>query len=142
MKESEDNEMIIDDFSSDAVKEFLEYLYTNKPIREENAMELYALASKYDVNPLRNSAENIILSNICENNVIEVFSLGHLYNSPKLKQATFDKIKEMFPMFVIVDSMMEKPETLKELVEARRVRDDKKGQVEGEYQAKVKALGF
>lgn len=142
MKESVENEMIIDDFNESAVKEFLEFLYTNKAIREEHAMELFALASKYDVSLLRTSTETIILKNIEESNAIEIFSLGHLYNSCKLKTATFNKIKEMFPVFMINDSLMEKPEVLKELVEARRERDLKKGQVEGEYQAKVKALGF
>lgn len=140
MKESLENEMKIEEFSGEAVKEFLGYLYTNKYPRKENAMELFALASKYDVNQLRTTTEKIIVFNIKEENVIEIYDLGHLYNSGVLKTAAFTTIKEMFPMFNIPDSLIEYPETLKSLVGARRERDAKKDVVEGEYQAKVKAL--
>jgi BTB/POZ domain len=57
MKEARSGSMEIVDFSEGAVEEFLRYLYSGKKPIDKNAMKLFALAAKYDVEALRDAVE-------------------------------------------------------------------------------------
>lgn len=141
-EEYKEGKMYIEEFSPESIEEFLTFIYTGDVPRRDNAMDLFAISAKYDVSQLKSISEIIVLHNINELNAIEVFSLGNLYDSEKLKQAAFEAIKKMFPEKILQDSLMQNPEALKELVEARRDLDRKKQEAEAEYHSKVNKLGL
>jgi hypothetical protein len=87
-------------------------------------MELFAIASKCDVNELKTIAEEKILRNIEPTNALEVFNLAHLYDSQTLKNEVFNEIKEMFPEVPLNKSLMEQPESLKKLIELKRSMEE------------------
>lgn len=140
MKESIESDMVIKDFSVECVEDFLYFLYSGELRDEKNAMELFAIASKYDVGQLKTIAENIVLNNIDCLNAIEVFGLGHLHESEKLQTAAFNEIKKMFPELKLNDYLIKTPEKLEKLVEARRNLDRKKTAAEDEYKVKLQDL--
>jgi BTB/POZ domain len=136
----ETGKLFIEDFGIETVKEFLEFLYNGEVPREENAMELFAIAARYKVSQLKEICEMAVLRNINDSNAIEVFVLGHSFSSEELKKASFEAIKKMFPELKLQDSLMDTPEKLNALYEARRIRDSKKQEADAEYQAKVDSL--
>jgi Leucine-rich repeat (LRR) protein len=86
----------------------------------EYAMDLFAIAAKYEVKNLKRITKILVLRNIDESNALEVFGLGYLYKSDDLKRCGFAVIQQMFPEEDLHDSMMEKPEELREIFEDGR----------------------
>jgi BTB/POZ domain/Leucine rich repeat len=80
MKEKKVGKMTIDDFTADVVEGMLEFLYTGQSNNESNAMDLFAIAAKYDIATLKTDCEKLIICNIDEFNALEVFALGYLHN--------------------------------------------------------------
>lgn len=113
--------MKIRDISASAVEEFLHFLYTGKLLTsgETNVLELFQLSSKMKVPALKSICEQMILENLNDSNAFKIFSLGHSYNSDDLKSAAFKEIKEVFRDNNIDESLMNHPDNLKELLEAK-----------------------
>jgi Leucine-rich repeat (LRR) protein len=138
MKERQTSEMNITDFKTATVEEFLRYCYTGQVQYEENAMELIAIASKYNVSQLMSIAEEIIVKNIDETNVFEVFCLGKLYSLEEMQELAFDKIKACFPKKELNDDLKNDPGSLNKLLEASRTRKRKIEQAEEEFESSWK----
>ena len=85
----------------------------------KNTMKLLALSVKYDVPAWREISEEIFYDNIDESNALEVFNLGHLYSSDKLKRFSLVHIGNFFKAH-LDDRFMEQTERLQILVETRR----------------------
>jgi BTB/POZ domain len=119
LKEAQTGKMEIDDFSAEAVEAMLKFMYTGKIEDESIAMDLHAIAQKYDVELLKQRTEKIILHNLTEDNALDIFGFAHLHNSDKIKRAAFEVIKKMFPDTKLSDALMNQPEALKKLIEAR-----------------------
>lgn len=117
MKETQQSQMTIEDFSAPAVKDFLRYLYTEETPDETNAMELFALSAKYDVPSLKFITEDMVLYNVDQSNAYEVFSLGHLYSSEHMRILAFKEVKKMYPFRHIPTKLMEQPESIRRLAE-------------------------
>lgn len=115
------------------VEEFLRYLYTGKIPDETNAMELFALSSKYDVPALKSYWEKIVIQNLDESNALEIFSFGHLHDSENMKTLAFKMIKKLIPGVKLPDELIEHPEDLKEIVEAGMTRKRKIQEAEDEF---------
>lgn len=130
-------EMKIGDFSVEAIEGMLKFLYTGEIQENCNAIELFSIATKFDLKRLTNIGHQKILKNLDESNALEVFELGHQHNCEEIKLAAFKKIKEMFVEKPVSDKLMEKPENVKEIVEARRNRKRKIQEAEEEYQEKL-----
>jgi hypothetical protein len=111
----------------------LQYLYTGNIPDDTNAMELYALSSKYDISVLRNYWEKIVIKNIDETNSLEIFTLGHLHDSEDMKKLAFKEIKKLFPLKTLPDELIDDPESLKEIVEAGMTRKRKIQEAEDEF---------
>jgi Leucine-rich repeat (LRR) protein len=116
MEEAQTGKMTIDDFSAETVEGMLKFMYTGE-VNESIAMDLLAIAEKYDVKNLKAATEMIILHNINESNALEIFGLGYQHNSKEIKREAFNKIKKMFPEIKFSDELMEKPKDLKEIIE-------------------------
>lgn len=111
VEENKTNSMVLEGFTVNAVEEFLRYMYCGEVLQEDtNAMELFALAAKYDVLELQQACEDKILLNLCESNALEILVLGNLYSSDDLKEFAFHKIKQMFPEINLRDELMNQPE--------------------------------
>jgi BTB/POZ domain len=80
------NKLEIAGFSSEVVEGFLKYMYTRQLKNESIAIELYEIAAEYKVKKMEDEVERIILRNINEFNAIDVFSVGHLHNSDRMKE--------------------------------------------------------
>jgi hypothetical protein len=79
-------------------------------------------------------SEKIVSKNINESNALDVLKFG---NSDKMKRKSFEAIKKMIPELPLPDEMMNKPENLKQIVEARRKRQLEIEEAEKNYQAKI-----
>jgi len=121
VKENEENQMEIVDFSAEAVREFLCFIYTKAaPRNEQNAMELYELAAKYEVPCLMSIAEYLILDNIVVENAYEVLLLGNLHHSDDLKDEAFNEIKKLFSCNKkLPESLKDRPHDVKLLIDAQ-----------------------
>jgi Leucine-rich repeat (LRR) protein len=134
MKETQTGKMEIEDFTADVVEGMLKSMYTGEVQDEKHAMDLFAIAAKYEVKNLKRVTEHQILRNLDASNALEVFGLGHLHNSNVLKRYGFAVIQSMFPEEDLPDSLMEKPEELREIVEVVRKIEE----AQAELQTKLK----
>lgn len=124
MKESKTGRMKIEDFSKEAVEDFLKFLYTGETPEETNAMEIFALASKYDVPALQKLMEEIVLDNLDESNAIEILTMAKQHNCGSLAQAAFDEIQDMFVETELDPRLMDDPERLIGLIDAKDEYED------------------
>ena len=112
----------IKNMSDDAFEDFLRYFYFGTIRSEDNAMELFGLAVEFDVATLKFECEEIILLNLNDFNMLEVFNLAHLHSSEVLKKAAFATIKKSFPE--ISDNLINAPEIVARLINAKRHLDE------------------
>jgi len=120
VQENEENQMEIVDFSADAVREFLCFIYTKAaPENAANAMELYALAAKYEVPCLLSIAGDLVLNNINKENAYDVLVLGNMHNSDDLKEEAFNEIKKLFRDVKLLESLTDRPDDLKLLIDSQ-----------------------
>jgi Leucine-rich repeat (LRR) protein len=131
--------MEIEDFSADTVEGMLKFIYTGE-VEEKIAMDLYVIAAKYNVTELKEVSEKIVLENIDESNSLDVLNFANQHNFDKMKRKSFGIIKKMIPELSLPDEMMDKPENLKQIVEARRKRQQEIEETEKNYQAKIQKL--
>ena len=108
--------MTINDFSAESVEEFFRHFYTGNLPRITNAMEMFALSSKYNMNELRAVSEELILDNIDESNAIEVFCLGYLFESDDMKFLALLELKKIHPELICREKMVNNPTELFELL--------------------------
>lgn len=126
MKENLTGSITIEDFSVEAVEDFLKFIYNVNFIKETNAMELFALGSKYDIEDLTSVCEEHIMNNLMESNAFEIFTFGHLYSSKKMKDLAFNEISKMFPGRLLNHGLVDQDQhtDLKELIDAKRFFED------------------
>lgn len=87
--------MTITDFSDEAVEEFLRHFYTAELPSILNAMEMFALAAKYDMPVLKEMCEDLISENIDQTNATEIFNMARLFDSEDIKTLSLLEIKRM-----------------------------------------------
>lgn len=130
--------MEIENFNATAVEDFLRFFYTLEIQEEIHAMEIFALASKYNVSKMKAAAVKIILRHVNNENATEVLNLGNLYGSEELKNKAFEEIEKMFPGVTLPVKIKDKPEDVEELIEKKRNFKRKIQDVEEEQKQKVK----
>lgn len=123
MQEIQQGKLVVNDFSVDAFKDFLFFLYTGKLNGVTNAMEVFALAFKYDVVALKKISGEIIEKHLNESNAIEVLNLASLHSCDVLKRSAFNQI-EKFLGVTLNERFMNQPEHIKELVNLKRKFDE------------------
>ena len=88
MMEATSNEVLIQDFDSVVMAEFVRFLYTDRCDRsalEQHAEQLLAAACKYQVPGLETLCENHLCSTLSVGNVVNILYLSDLYNAAQLK---------------------------------------------------------
>lgn len=116
-------ELKIQDSKANAVDDFLRYFYTGEIGNEANALEVFDLAAKFNVQKLKATCERKVLKKVNESNALEVFTLGHLHGSNVMKRKAFAEIKKMFPEFKLDADLINQPDKLKKLIEAKLKRN-------------------
>jgi BTB/POZ domain len=138
MKERIEGKMEIEEFSAAAVEDFLRFFYTGEIQDARNAMEIFELAAKYDILKLKLIAEIIVFRQVEENNAMQILELANLYKSENLKNKAFTEIKKMFPKTALQPELKDKPDDVKELIEAKRNFEENISEAEKEQQQMMK----
>jgi len=87
MKESETNEVHIEDLEPHVVKEMLKYIHTgSENAAKDHPQKLLAAADRYQLDDLRSSCEEKLRATLNAKNSIEILILSDLYTAPKLKE--------------------------------------------------------
>lgn len=86
----------IEKFSEKAFESFLDYFY-NCSIDDTVMLELFELASEFDVQKLKEKCVDKILESLNESNAPEVFKLAHYHKSDELRRPAFKIIQKMLP---------------------------------------------
>jgi BTB/POZ domain len=137
MKEQQTGKMKITDFSGDAVEGMLIFLYTGV-VQETYAMDIYALASKYDLVQLKAICQCLVIRNINDTNALAILKLGNLYMDDKIKQFAFKRIITMFPSGEIIEEMMNFPDQIETMMIATQSRKRKIHKANVEYHGVMK----
>jgi hypothetical protein len=88
MNEASTNEVFIPDFDAVVLKEFINFIYTDRcerAVLESYAEALLAVACKYQVPGLETICENHLCANLSVSNVVNVLYLSDLYSALLLK---------------------------------------------------------
>ena len=98
-------------------EEFMRYFNTGKVFSEDHALELFKLASEFDVPELKNISENILLKNLNTTSALKVFRIGQAHGSEIIKQAAFEVLKTM--CLEVADYMYSNPELVTYIITAK-----------------------
>ncbi|KAL3504304.1 hypothetical protein ACH5RR_034145 [Cinchona calisaya] len=95
MEESLSGTIKIGDVSYDALRNFVNYLYTAEACLDENmAYDLLVLAEKYQVKHLKTYCEKFLVSNLNWESSIPVYAFAHQHNSKNLLDAALSLIMD------------------------------------------------
>lgn len=135
MKENLTNEMNLDDVSTDAVHEFLEFLYLRKiPGNSVNAMDLFIISTKYQVNDLRDLSEALIIQAMDVDNAFEILVMACRYCNIRLKTSAFDCISSnILSGWKLPTELMESPDKIKELIDAKKLMEQQLSNAQNEF---------
>lgn len=100
--------------SEQSFESFIDFFYSSECGPEVNALEMFELASVFDVSSLKATCAARIMANLNETNALEVFNLAHRRNADEMKLASFKIIQKMIPDIPSV--LMEKPNYINRLV--------------------------
>jgi len=95
MKELESGRIVIDDFSKNVVEKMLVYIYGGMvPIIDKDAKDLLNIAEKYQLQQLKISLGEKLVSILDNDNCIEYLAVGDLLHVKKLKDAALKYFKQ------------------------------------------------
>ncbi|KAG5670626.1 hypothetical protein PVAND_000874 [Polypedilum vanderplanki] len=110
------------DISPDIFREVYNFMYTNEFPNPENVnlVHLLIASEKLKIKNLADFAANTLLNKIIDENAFELLTLGRKYDYKELQEKSFKKIKEFFDGEHIDEGLINKPETLKKLIDLKR----------------------
>lgn len=115
----EATELKIHDFSHNAVEALLHFVYTSEFQEDENAMEKFAIAEKFQIAKMILAYEEVLSGQLDDANALDIFLFAHRHSSEALKHEAFAMIARMFPDD-LPDDIKENPVQLKRLLDNRR----------------------
>lgn len=104
----------IENFSEETFELFLDFFYTGRVDAAANPVELFELASEFDVQEARTICIERILETLDESNAVDVFNIAHRHSSIVLKKKSFEIIKAIFPR--LGDTFINKLDEINDLV--------------------------
>lgn len=122
-QQEELSKMNIEGLEVGVVEEFLRYIYTGEIPQTVDFMKLYKLSNKLEVFDLKAHCEKVVLKNLQDSNAYEILKLGHAHGSDELKKQALNAIRKTFPDCDLDDDFMENPESLQELIRAKKYFD-------------------
>lgn len=117
--QSDVTEMKIQDFSPRAVEALLQFIYTGEAQEDDNSMENYLIAEKFEIAKMKSVFVKFLIAQIDESNVFDIYMFAHSHSAATLKKKAFAGIASIFPKH-LPESLMENPEKLKRVFNACR----------------------
>ncbi|XP_014226111.1 speckle-type POZ protein A-like [Trichogramma pretiosum] len=114
MLENKSQSVDMIDISYDAAVEMLRYIYTGSVETKEYSLaaEVLAAAEKYQLEKLKNECEQILISQLSTENVIEALQVADTYNAKHLEKKAVDfvkrKMNETLPLSKVKDMLLSK----------------------------------
>ena len=97
-REQEEATVTIGDMSPEALREFLRFMYTDKPRQlGEHAEELLAAADKYNVARLKLLCEQALCEELSDDRVSKVAILAETYNAERAREFALVHLVDNFP---------------------------------------------
>jgi len=106
-KRGENVEIDIEDTDEPTFKEMLRFIYTgecDKTTLQDKAVELLALADRYDLQCLKLMCEDVMLQRLTVENAGETLAFADTYHSCQLKKCIMEYIVENFFQAIATDS--------------------------------------
>lgn len=97
---------------------FLKYFYSGEVDGDVIAMDIFELASVFEVEILQSTCIDLILATLSKENVLDVYNLSCHHDSHDLKQRAFEFIQKLFPE--VPNSMMNNENFINKLMTAQR----------------------
>lgn len=119
-QENRESEMEIVDFTTEAVQEFLEFLYVRTEPSVDNAMEVFAMAAKYQFEDLVEMSGNQMISGLNIDNAWEIFLLADANAEEFIKCSAFAVISSMFHDVKLPMKLMDQPTKLKKIIDEQK----------------------
>jgi len=111
--ESEIGKVEIKDMASETVKAVIEYIYTGKfKALESRAAELLVAADRFHLNLLKNYCAEWLISNLNQDNAVDLFVLADKYNAVNLRLKAKQMIVENSAEILKQDGLQDKLGTL------------------------------
>ena len=93
-KEAIEGRVEIQDAGSEDLQTLVKYLYTDHVPENSCTIGLLGLAEKYMLNHLKSKSLALMMKSISEENCVQMFLAGFVYNSEELKMAAFKIIRQ------------------------------------------------
>ena len=93
-KEAIEGRVEIQDAGSEDLQTMIKYLYTDQIPKDSCSIGLLGLAEKYMLSHLKAKSLAIMINSITEENCVQMFLAGFVYNSEELKMAAFKTIRQ------------------------------------------------
>lgn len=110
------NKLEISGFTGLQVEKFLKCLYTGVIEDEEDALELFKLCWTYEVAEMKDSAEQLAIKHLNEENCLQALKIGNLVKSEAMIEAAFIKVQNIYPNIFSSQASKRKPEKIEEIV--------------------------
>lgn len=131
--DDEENEMKIPGFTAEAVKHFLNLIYSGQIPEHASAIDIYALADKYEAAQLKTQCIEQLFKDLKSSNAIKTFEFAHKHGLQDLKTAATAEVQKFFPQQILPEHVKNDVKVLKELVEAARSYKRKIDKAEKEF---------
>jgi hypothetical protein len=111
MKESQENEIILEDLKPNILEILLKFIYFHDKIElnQSNAMDVFFASSFYGIEELKEISEQSLISYLDLDNIFDLFPISISLNSTKLQEKCLDLFGKNFktlstsPQFVLLD---------------------------------------
>lgn len=107
----------VQNFSHESFQSFLDFFYTGQLDVEANTLEIFELASVFEVTTLEAICTDKITADLSPANALEAYNLAHHHNSDQLKQTAFKAIQEMIPE--LPSRMVDQADQVNKIVNAK-----------------------
>lgn len=139
------NELVLNDLSQESFKSILDFIYEDKIPKDKNlSKEIFKTAGFLKIEGLKLSSAEMLINDMSEkdlDSLMEYFDLGHKFECQKLKLRAFEEIQKNFPGGLLKSELMNDPENLKVLVEAKKKADDAKRIIDEQIKELQRTIG-
>lgn len=115
------HEIIFDDIEGEIFKIILDFIYDDKMPQnyDENSQKVFATAGKFKLEQLKLKVGEMLCDAVTLENSFEMLNLACKHNYIELKLKSFEEIKKIFLDKNLTDDLMEKPEMLQKMIDAK-----------------------
>lgn len=114
------------DMKKEIFKDVLNYIYHDKLMDiNTNAFEIFSAACRFGLEKLKIHAIRNMTAQITPDNALEMLFYGNGFKNEKLTKKAFEEIKKMIPGRQISEELIDKPEKVKLILNAKKAMDEK-----------------